>query len=508
MVRGGHWRSDAVPLQKRHCKARASAVNALSLISRRRRRMSSHPFRASTVVPLLLLGAAIIASFMASSGPVQWMDNGMFLASASEGPYFSPSLGPLEHPFYQLINAVVFTLFGARPLSLLNSILLLPLAWIIYRLARNVGASARQAVLAGVATILAHGVFWVSTKAEVYLLHTLFVLLAYALYFSADTRLGALKKLLVIGILTGLAASIHQLTFVVLLPLYLHMLYQHKARILITLPGFVLGFAAAAVAVINDLNAGLGLLDIARRYLTGASATVAGPEWESSLLRFDAVWREKNAVALLLIGPQLIGLVMFPRDNRLRLLWSAALLNLLFALSYNVTDRFTFFLPGVALLSVIGMIQLRALLPRHAARGAVLNLSVLSSPLAMLLAYSLYASGVIRLPLHKEALPLRDDIHYFMVPYLRDRSAEQFVRAYQEFVPDGALIIADWTPMGALRSAQTVGLLRGRRLATCDENVDVRTDTGVYLVRLSYCATIAGDFRLEEQPVGYALHRK
>ncbi len=111
--------------------------------------MSSHPFRASTVVPLLLLGAAIIASFMASSGPVQWMDNGMFLASASEGPYFSPSLGPLEHPFYQLINAVVFTLFGARPLSLLNSILLLPLAWIIYRLARNVGASARQAVLAG-----------------------------------------------------------------------------------------------------------------------------------------------------------------------------------------------------------------------------------------------------------------------------------------------------------------------------------------------------------------------
>lgn len=154
------------------------------------------------------------------------------------------------------------------------------------------------------------------------------------------------------------------------------------------------------------------------------------------------------------------------------------------------------------------MIQLRTLLPRHAARGAVLNLSVLSSPLVMLLAYSLYANGVIRLPLHKEALPLRDDIHYFMVPYLRDRSAEQFVRAYQEFVPDGALIIADWTPMGALRSAQTVGLLRGRRLATCDESVDVRTDTGVYLVRLSYCATIAGDFRLEEQPVGYALHSK
>lgn len=160
--------------------------------------MSSHPFRASTVVPLLLLGAAIIASFMASSGPVQWMDNGMFLASASEGPYFSPSLGPLEHPFYQLINAVVFTLFGARPLSLLNSILLLPLAGSFTGWRGTsvpaLGRQCWQAVLAGVATILAHGVFWVSTKAEVYLLHTLFVLLAYALYFSADTRLGALKN--------------------------------------------------------------------------------------------------------------------------------------------------------------------------------------------------------------------------------------------------------------------------------------------------------------------------
>lgn len=134
----------------------------------------------------------------------------------------------------------------------------------------------------------------------------------------------------------------------VLLPLYLHLLFQHKAQVLITLPGFMLGFAAAAVAVINDLNAGMGLLDIAHRYMTGASATVAGPEWEGSLLRFDKLLEEKSAVALLLlslIGPQLAGLLLFPKGSRLRLLWSAALLNLVFAISYNVTDRFTFFCP-------------------------------------------------------------------------------------------------------------------------------------------------------------------
>ncbi|RMU97424.1 hypothetical protein ALP20_04645 [Pseudomonas coronafaciens pv. coronafaciens] len=476
--------------------------------------MPADTSRASTIIPMVLLCLAIAASFLASSGPVQWMDNGMFLANAHEGPYFSQSLGPLEHPLYQLFNAVFLTLFGATPLSLLNSMILLPLAWVIYRLALNVGAGPRQAVLAAVATLLAHGVFWVSTKAEVYLLHTLLVLLTYALQFHDSSRLTPLKKLFMVGVLTGMAASIHQLTFVVLLPLYVQILYQHKALALITLPGFLLGFAAAAFAVINDLNAGSGLLEIARRYLTGASSTLAGPEWEGSLLRFDQLLQEKTSVVLLLlslIGPQLAGLVLFPKGSRLRLLWAAALLNLVFAISYNVTDRFTFFLPGIAMLSVLGMIQLRRLLPRNAARGVLLNLSVLSAPAVILLAYALYANGVIQLPAHTEKLPMRDDIHYFMVPYLRDRSAEQFVHAYEESVPEGALLIADWTPMGALRSAQTVGLLSGRELAMCGDAVDTReylNGQGAYLTRLSHCETYAEDYRLEKQSVGYVLRPK
>ncbi|KGS11104.1 membrane protein, partial [Pseudomonas coronafaciens] len=110
--------------------------------------MPADTSRASTIIPMVLLCLAIAASFLASSGPVQWMDNGMFLANAHEGPYFSQSLGPLEHPLYQLFNAVFLTLFGATPLSLLNSMILLPLAWVIYRLALNVGAGPRQAVLA------------------------------------------------------------------------------------------------------------------------------------------------------------------------------------------------------------------------------------------------------------------------------------------------------------------------------------------------------------------------
>ncbi|MCD5984058.1 DUF2723 domain-containing protein [Pseudomonas sp. CDFA 610] len=476
--------------------------------------MNSSNARHSVIVPLLLLCAAIAASFIASSGPIQWMDNGVFLADATTGEYFSQSLGPLDHPFYHVFSSLFYALFGSQVLSLMNSLLLLPLAWIIYRLAISVGATAHQALLAATATVLAHAVFWVSTKAEVYLLHTLFVLLGYAVQFSANPRLTPLRKLFIIGVLTGLSASIHQLTFIVMLPLYIQLLYQHKARILMTVPGFMLGFATAAPAVFNDLNAGMSLIDIARRYLTGASTTIAGPEWESSLFRFDDLWHEKNSVVLLLlslIGPQIAGLLLFPKDSRLRLLWSAAMLNLVFAISYNVTDRFTFFLPGIAMLGVIGMIQLPALLPRNRAGTALLNASVLTSPLVIMLAWSLYASGVVNLPTHKEKLPFREDIHYFMVPYLPDRSAEQFVNAYEQSVPEGALIIADWTPMGAIRSAQAVGLLRGRRLAMCGDNIDIRAylgNPGVYLARLSYCAMIAEHYALEDKPVGFALHTK
>ncbi|MEE4885798.1 DUF2723 domain-containing protein [Pseudomonas alliivorans] len=476
--------------------------------------MNSSNARHSVIVPLLLLCTAIAASFIASSGPIQWMDNGVFLADATTGEYFSQSLGPLDHPFYHVFSSLFYALFGSQVLSLMNSLLLLPLAWIIYRLAISVGATAHQALLAATATVLAHAVFWVSTKAEVYLLHTLFVLLGYAVQFSANPRLTPLRKLFIIGVLTGVSASIHQLTFIVMLPLYIQLLYQHKARILMTVPGFLLGFATAAPAVFNDLNAGMSLIDIARRYLTGASTTIAGPEWESSLFRFDDLWHEKNSVVLLLlslIGPQIAGLLLFPKDSRLRLLWSAAMLNLIFAISYNVTDRFTFFLPGIAMLSVIGMIQLLALLPCNRAGTALLNASVLTSPLVIMLAWSLYASGVVNLPTHKEKLPFREDIHYFMVPYLPDRSAEQFVNAYEQSVPEGALIIADWTPMGAIRSAQAVGRLRGRRLAMCGDNIDIRAylgNPGVYLARLSYCAMIAEHYALEDKPVGFALHTK
>lgn len=466
-----------------------------------------------TLIPALLLAAAILLSLIASSGPIQWMDNGALLANAAQGQFFSESLGPLDHPLYQLLTTTIQTLFGSRVLSLLNSLLLVPLAWLIVQLATSLGATPRQAWLAAAATVLSHAVFWVSTKADVYLLHTLLVLLAYWLYCGWSTRLSANTLLALTGLVTGLAASVDPLTFVVLLPLYVQLAFEHRMRLWVVIPGFMLGFVAAYPAVINDLLAGYAPLDIFKRYIAGNSTSQTGTDWYGSLLRFDVLWHEKNAVCILLlslIGPPLLGLIP-PRRRLRRLLWSAAILNLVFALSYNVFDRFTVFLPGVAILSILGVMQLRKRLPRKAVGNTLLNLSVLSGPAVILLAYSMYATGVVHLPTHKESLPFREDIRYVVVPYLPDRSAQRFVHAYQWGVPEGSVIVADPTPMGALRAGQALGLLRGSTLVMCGENTDLRawiSNPGVYLARLSFCGMIADDFTLEGMPVGYAVHTK
>ena len=328
------------------------------------------PYRASTWVPLLWVVGAILASFLASSGPIQWMDNGMFLADAAQDQYFSQTLTPLDHPLYLFVTTALFAGFGPYVLSLMNSLLLIPLGWAIFRLARGVGANTRQALLAIAAAVLCHCVFWVSTKAEVYLLHTLLITLAYMVQLHDKQRLGVMPSLFLIGVLTGLAAAIHQLTFIVLFPLYVQLLWQHKARLLITLPAFALGFSVALPGILNELHSGMNLIDIGHRYLIGIPDKTAEQSWQGSLFRFDDMWHEKNSVALLLlslIGPQLLGLLLFPKSPALRLLWWAAMMNFIFAVSYNVTDRFTFFLPGAVLLSIIGVIQLQNLLPRKAA---------------------------------------------------------------------------------------------------------------------------------------------
>lgn len=467
------------------------------------------------IVAGLMLMCAVIASFLASSGSIQWMDNGLMLAAAAQGPFFSPSLGPVSHPFHALVSSVVHALLGMHVLSLLNAILLLPLALVVHGLAVSVGTARHLALLSATATVLAHAVFWTSTKAEPYVLHAVLIIGAYWLCFATPARLGATARLLAIGVLSGLALAIHPLTLVVLLPLYVHLAMHYKLRLLLVLPAIALGFAPALPAVIGDLDSGLSLFEIASRYLAGPDQLAIIPGGRNDTLwRFDDLWHEKNAVVLLglsLIGPQILGLFVWPKTRALQVLWAALLLSFLFAVSYGVFDRFTLFLPGIALASILGVVHLARYLPRNRFGVAALYLSVVAGPAAMLSMWGLYANGWVKLPTHTEALPFRNDIRYYLVPYLQDRSAEQFARTYETLVPPGALVVADSTPLGALRSAQANGVLRGRTLQGCEQSTNIPpylNGAGAFLPRTSFCGNIGEQYRLQENLLGFRLQAK
>lgn len=456
---------------------------------------------------VLLLVLACSTSFWASSGSVQWMDNGQFLAQAADPASADPSL----HPLFQWLMSWAWAVGGAPLAGAANAWLLLPYAAATGWLGRGLGLGPAGALAASAATVLAHGVFWQATKASPVLLLGLCTTLAWAVHCDRSLRLAGLGRLWAIGALGGLALSVHPLALLLLAPLGGPLWQLHRTKLLLIVPAVVLGSVAAWPAVLEDFNAGLSAQAVLRHYLTGFSALEPDSGREAALLRWDLVWHEKNSVMLLmlsLIGPQLAGVVWRPAGSDARALWYALWLGLLASVSFNVFDRFCYFVPCVGMAAALGVLNLQARLAAgRLARGAF-NASLVAGPVLLLTMWGLYAQGLLHLPTHKESLPYRDDIHYLMVPWLPDRSAAAFAHHYESAAPAGALILSDETPLGALRSAQAAGLLQGRQFEPCANAGDIGMfvrGPGAYLPRTSYCERIVERYRLNKRVVGYQL---
>lgn len=404
-----------------------------------------------------------------------------------------------------------WALGGASLAGAANAWLLLPYAAATAWLGRGLGLGMAAALAASAATVLAHGVFWQATKASPALLLGLCTTLAWALHCDPFLRLPAIGRLLAIGVAAGLALSVHPIALLLLAPLGWRLWRQHRANMTLILPAMLLGSAAAWPAVLQDFSAGLPAQAVLRHYLTGFSALEPGSGREVALLRWDLIWHEKNSVMLLLlslIGPQLAGLVWRPAGENARALWCALWLGLLASVSFNVFDRFAYFVPCVGMAATLGVLNLQARVAAGRLTRGAFNGSLAAGPVLLLCMWGLYAQGVLHLPSHKESLPYRDDIHYLMVPWLPDRSAAAFARHYEGAAPAGALIVSDETPLGALRSAQAAGLLQGRQFEPCDSASDIGMfvrGPGAYLPRTSYCERIVERYRLSKLMVGYRL---
>lgn len=454
---------------------------------------------------ILLLLFVLVMSFVCSSGPVQWMDNGFFLYFAETGDYFYDTVSPLFHPFYHFVIVGINHLFGNHILSYFNAFLSLPLSFLIFRLSLDLGADNKTAIACTVTALLSHCTFWVITKMEVYILNVLLCLWIYHLYFKVLKGSGKFSFLLM-GIVAGWAAGTHQLTFIIVLPIAVHAVLKFRWSVFLVILGFLAGIFPLYPGILHGIDEHRNILELFRFFLTGTNDSPENVGWERSFFQFRNIIQEKSSVILLMlsfIGMQILG-VRFPKTLPARLLWFAAVLNFIFAVSYNVKDRFTFFLPGAVIFSILGVIYLQ---PK--VRSKNLLLLAFSSPAVLLFVYGIYFLGFITKPDYAE-LPERDYIRYFMAPYLGDDSAEKFVDTYEEIIPEQSIVLADPTPEAALLSAQAVGKFKNRELKIydCTYVPDFKTDKKIFVVRLDYCRNAEIHYHLRKLRIGYEMLRK
>lgn len=463
-------------------------------------RLSPQPFVLFSLLMLVLVA-------WAKGGVIQWDDSGMFLVDASRNPLFATDLGEMSHPLFHLVSVAAYRLGGVTAVSWLNVALFPLVGYLVRQVARQLGADAGLSAAAMAAAMGIHSVLWVSTRVEVYSLHLVLVLACWWVYLGMERSSPGIARLLGLGCLAGMALSVHQLTLIVLAPMALALLWQWRLRSIWAMAGFVLGLFACLPAYLSLHAQDIPFLDIVRGFITGGAKEGEAPKWEHLFFNLDQLlvkWHLAAAVLVSICGMGLVGLVRWPTLGAARLVWMAALMNLLFAATYDVPDRFSFFLPGSVLFAVLGVIAVGPWVSR--AWAARLLLAMVVAPVLMCHALVQWVPDTLMtLPRVKSPAPFYNPVTHFFSPLWPDRSAEKFVTAYEELVPPGAVVYGNFHSLHALLSAQTAGRFVGRDVRPC-EGSDLLwpPQHPAYLAQTLDCQALAS-YPMEVLSVGYKL---
>lgn len=430
-------------------------------------------------LPIGFLSIFFVLLVIASSGPIQWMDNGNLMHIAAHDGLFPMHVDALSHPAFHLLSVIVFRLFGPDFLSLLNIFLLALAGWLVYSIVIRLGESRGVAWLAVFAMMACHSIIWVATKLEVYFLCMNFVLLFVLRYITLES--GFVSRQFVLGLLAGLALASHQIALLLLLPFGLALIVNIKYLPALC-AGFLLGLFPLYPAIINDLKAGTGIVQLALNFLMVGGGRYQ-IDYQASFMDIEGVLHSLPQTALLLLSlAGLVGLGLLPAGQRgtSRLIYFSGVLVTVFAISYHVDDKFTFLAPAVPFLAISAALFLRRLhWPEH--RLIVLGLLGFLPMLIVHLSILLFSSQLQTFG-RAGGVPERSDILYYGAPLLGDDSAERFVRRLQQ-VGSNRPVYADWSSLGALQSGQVMGDLVGLVINYCGDLPELKAPEALLLVR-------------------------
>ncbi len=413
--------------------------------------------------------AALILYLLTCQRTVSWQDSGMFQWRILNGDV-TGNLGiALAHPLYIVLGELLVMLPWGDVILRVNFLSSIGMAIAVASL------SVVLFVLTGKRWIgfivaamfaLTHTVWWLATIAEVYALSVaglsvelwLLILLIRkpTWYFLAG-----------LAFVSGLGLAVHNLALLPL-PIYgimVGMLFRNGQL-------SVRSCVLAAVCYLAG-SAPFWILIIASAVRTGkiwyALQSAFWARFVSSVFNINPLSEnfKINAVLIalnfvnLLLPLAVVGWINFRKqlgDVLAYLIGAMTLIELVFALRYDVPDQFTFFLPSLFMIAVAAGIGIGVLADAaNPAKAAIILgcvISIIIQPVFFAISPRLASAAGVAVE-RRRALPFRDEIRYWLVPWKHnERSAELFAHAaLAQAEPDG-VVLADGTSVYPLLLVQ------------------------------------------------------
>jgi hypothetical protein len=440
-----------------------------------------------------LIFFGLLYAFTAQRGPA-WQDSGEYQLRIMDWELTNRLGLALSHPLLIVLGRAFAALpFGEAPwrinllMALCGGVATANIALLVRRLAP--GRPLAAWIAAGFWG-LAHTPWWLATICESQAIVAAFFTLELNLLLSLARRPGVLAAG-ALGLANGAAWNTHNLALLAL-PAYgvtVAWLCASRRMRWTALAAMIACWCAGA-----SLMLALAAREAARIGLPAAiESLLFGSEWRGRVLGGSAPALKMGALCVLLNFPNLalplaaFGLwKMRPAVEPAfrRAFYYLVAIYLLFAIRYNVTDQFMFFLPFYALVATaagVGFAQwayrgkgagpafaeyLGAAHPRQATRGGV-GLGGIAARAMLAIATMgvgpcLYAAGpslwraVGLKPIGRTDLPGRDAVRYWMTPWKNNEdSAQRFAAAAVRQAPASAdcLVIADSTAWAPLKLA-------------------------------------------------------
>lgn len=416
--------------------------------------------------------AAALALYTLTLAPdVLMMDSGEYQVAVHRFPRLDLGERPADlvrvHPVY-LATARLVSLLPVGNLAwrvnfisaLFGAIAVANAAVLSLRLTRRSAA----ALLAGLTLAIGHTLWAFSVIAEV--MSMLAALITTELLcWEAWTRSRRARPLLALAAVNGLGVATH-LQLGLCTPLHVGLLLWLAARRRV---GVGLLAAWAGVWLVGTLPySGMVAYYL---YQTGdigfilRSATLG--KFGASPRQLQAGTLLRGLAAVVLNYPTLLVALAVPGAARLLrtaavelriAILGAAAVQFVFAVTYNVPDQYSFFVPFYAVAAVLIAVGAADGLGRPAWRVVLPVLAVLPAPIYVVAASLLRRMDV---PIVKRSLPYRDPYDFFIKPWKQgDTGQRRFVTEAFARLPDGAALLTSFTMKFMFAYAQRVDGLR------------------------------------------------